>query len=147
MVTFLVAFYSSEGWLVGKGQSDNLPNQITGGQDALVVPPITITEVLYPLTEKTTYGHQQVLQYRNDAHQWTETSTAPSETAKDLSTGDVAHGLDSLTSITINNELGVLGYSWEASGQNVPIIGTTEPIDEVAYTFQTFRLVLDRNQL
>jgi uncharacterized protein YjbI with pentapeptide repeats len=135
-VTFAVAFFSSEGWLIGKGQSATIANVITKGKGALVVDPITITELLYPLNSKTTYGHQQLLTYHDGKHQWTETSTPPTETVKDLSTGDADHGLDSLTSITLNSDLGILGYSWEASGQNVPLFGQDSPRDEVCYTFQ-----------
>jgi uncharacterized protein YjbI with pentapeptide repeats len=135
-VTFLVAFYSSEGWLIGKGQSATIPNLITPGKGALIVPPITITELLYPLNSNTKYGHQQLLRYQNGKHQWMETNTAPAETVKDLSTGDADHGLDNLTSITLNSDLGILGYSWEASGQDVPLVGQSSPRDEVCYTFQ-----------
>jgi hypothetical protein len=135
-VSFLVAFYSAQGDLVGKGESTVMENFITSGQNALVVPPIAIQQLLYPLTAQTTYQHQQLLQYVNGAHQWTESSTAPSETAQNLGTGEGGNILAALSGITLNSDLGILGYAWEASGQNVPIIGTSGPLDMQVYTFQ-----------
>lgn len=142
-VSFLVAFYSKEGYLVGKGQSSVISNFITEGQNALVVPSIAITQLLYPLTSETTYGHQQVLQYTSSGHQWFETTTAPSETAKNLGTGEGGNVLSALTGVTLNSDLGILGYSWEASGQNVPVIGTSGPLDLQVYTFQNISFNAD----
>ncbi len=135
-VSFLVAFYSEEGYLVGKGESPVMANFITTGQASLVVPDIAITQLLYPLSADTIYKHQQLLQYANGAHEWLETSSAPSETAKDLGTGEGGNVLAALSGVTLNSDLGVLGYVWEASGQNVPLIGTSQPVDMQAYTFQ-----------
>lgn len=135
-VSFLVAFYSQEGYLVGKGESAVISNFITPGQEALVVPAISITQLLYPLDSSTTYGHQQLLQYTNGAHVWLETDSAPTETAKNLGTGEGGNILDAVTGITLNSDIGILGYSFEASGQNVPLIGTTSPLDLPLYTFQ-----------
>jgi hypothetical protein len=135
-VSFLVAFYSAQGDLVGKGQSAVIPNFVTPGQGALVVPDIPITQLLYPLTAQTTYQHQQVLVYNNGTHQWYETPTPPTETRKNLGTGEGNNILAAVTGISLNSDLGILGYSWEASSQNVPIIGTTQPLDMQVYTFQ-----------
>src|SRR5262249_40495383 len=118
-VSFLVAFYSAQGDLVGKGQSAVLPNFVTSGQGALVVPDIPITQLLYPLTAQTTYQHQQLLVYNNGAHQWYETPTPPTETRKNLGTGEGNNILAAVTGISLNSDLGILGYSWEASSQNV----------------------------
>lgn len=135
-VKFLVAFYSKEGWLVGKGESPTIPNHVTQGRGALIVPPITITELLYPLTDKTTYHHQQLLGYDDGGHHWIKSAMAPRETARDIDTGEGGHLLDSLTGISLNSDLGILGYSWQASGQNVRLIDTESPPDLPVYTFQ-----------
>lgn len=133
-VKFLVAFYSTEGWLVGKGESPNMPNRVTPGQGAMIVPPIAIMGFLYRLTNQTTYHHSHLLGY-DGSHHWTQTATAPSETVRDLETGEGGHRLDALTGISLNSDLGILGYSWQASGQNVRLIDTEEP-DLPVYTFQ-----------
>jgi hypothetical protein len=135
-VKFLVAFYSKEGWLVGKGESALLDNFVTDGQDALVVPPIEIEQLLYPLTGKTTYGHSHLLEYSNGAHRWVKTAQAPVETARDLGSGAGGHVLEALTGIGLNSDVAILGYGWQASGQNVPLIGTDGRKDEPVYTFQ-----------
>src|SRR5262249_13565202 len=41
-----------------------------------------------------------------------------------------------LSGISLNSDLGIIGYAWEASGQNVPVIGTNDPLDLQVYTFQ-----------
>jgi hypothetical protein len=136
-VRFLVAFYSKEGWLVGKGESPTIANRVTPGRGALIVPPITITELLYPLTEQTTYHHRQLLKYAGGKHHWSETAIAPGETARDLGTGEGGHRLDSLTGISLNSDHGILGYSWQASGQHLrPINNPEEPPDLPLYSFQ-----------
>src|SRR6185436_12162171 len=87
-VKFLIAFYSSDGYLVGKGESQTISNKPTD-RGALIVPPITITELPYPLTDRTTYRHDQILRY-DDArrHHWIKSATAPRETNRDLETGE-----------------------------------------------------------
>ena len=134
-VEFLVAFYSKEGWLVGQGNSAIMTNMITPGQNALVVPNISIVQLLYPLDSQTTYNHQRVLEYANGSHSWNYTTIAPAETAKDLGSGSGGNQLEALTSISVNADLAILGYGFQATGQGVPLIGTndyTQPI----YTFQ-----------
>ncbi len=44
---------------------------------------------------------------------------APIETAANLDTG-ADGGLEGLSNITLSDDLGVLGYVWEASGQGMP---------------------------
>jgi hypothetical protein len=134
-VTFLVAFYSKEGWLVGQGSSANLDNFITPGQSALVVPDISVVQLLYPLDSDTTYGHQRVLGYSNGSHQWDYTTTAPAETARDLGSGSGGNQLEALTTIGLNSDLAILGYGFQATGQGVPLIGTTDQSQPI-YTFQ-----------
>ena len=134
-VRFLVALYSVEGWLVGSGTTDTLDNVITSGRTALVVPPIRVQQTLYPLTGATSYVHQRVLGFENDEHTWTYTSQAPAVTARNLGVGPGDHQLEALTSISLNSDLGILGYGWQATSQGVPAIGTTDPSQPV-YTFQ-----------
>ncbi len=135
-VSFLVAFYSAQGDLVGKGTSPVIPNVITAGQGALVVPDIAITQLLYPLTPATTYQHQQLLQYTGDTHAWTMTPTPPTQTRKDLGTGIGNNTLAAVSGISLNSDLGILGYAWEASSQNIPLYGQSTPTDQQLNTFQ-----------
>ncbi|MCY1061611.1 hypothetical protein [Nannocystis sp. SCPEA4] len=126
-VTFVVALYSAEGWLVGKGTSDSMANNLSTGQQQLTCT-ISVVQLLYPLDAQTTYGHSQVLVSQDGDYSWEMTTTPPSETAEDLGSGDQANTLAALTGITISEDLGILGYAYEAtldipsivSGQKYP---------------------------
>ena len=136
-VTLIVAFYSKEGWLVGRGQSPSVHNLVTPGKSALIMPPIKIEQILYPLTDKTTYGQSQILEYLKGTHTWVESSTPPSETVKELGSGSGGHLLEYLSGIGLNSDLGILGYCWQATGQGVPLIGAdSAPPDVPVFTFQ-----------
>jgi hypothetical protein len=45
-----------------------------------------------------------------------------------LDTSDTGNNLGALVGITINDRAYMVGYCWMASGQNVPAVGTTQPI-------------------
>jgi hypothetical protein len=69
--------------------------------------------------------HNQLLGYVDGSgYQWHETDQAPTETAQSLGTGPSGHVLESLNAITLSDDLGILGYGWEASGLGIPPIGT-----------------------
>ncbi|WP_434417947.1 hypothetical protein [Nannocystis pusilla] len=134
-VTFVVALYSKEGWLVGKGTSATMANDLTDGQQQLVCG-ITVEQVLYPLTTQTTYSHSQVLVREDGAYSWEMTATPPSETAKDLGTGDLANTLAALTGITISEDLGILGYAYEATLDIPSIVDDQEYPTQQLYAFK-----------
>jgi hypothetical protein len=126
-VTFVVALYSQEGWLVGKGVSPTMSNTLPSGQSTLNVT-IGVYQMLYPLDSDTTYGHSQLLVCQNGSYDWSETTDAPTETAENLGTGrESAPTLEAVTQITLNEDLGVLGYVWEATGLGVPPVTGGDP--------------------
>ena len=132
-VTFVVAMFSAEGWGVGKGQSATIVNEITKGQKALIVD-IAVQQKLYPIDADTTYRHHQLLGYDN-GYAWQETAVAPTDTAESLGTGPSGHQLEALAGITLSDDLGILGYSWEASGLDIPPVDSVETATEL-YTMQ-----------
>jgi hypothetical protein len=115
-VSFVVAMFDSNGWGVGKGQAGPFPNLLNG--NPVFTAKVTVKQELYPLTAATTYQHRQLLQY-NGGYQWVPETQAPTQTAANLGTGP-GGGLEGLGNITLSDDLGVLGYVWEASGQGMP---------------------------
>lgn len=115
-VSFVVAMFDTNGWGVGKGQAGPLDN-VLGGHPVFTAT-VTVKQELYPLTADTIYQHRQLLQYQG-GYQWVPESQAPTQTAANLSTGS-GGGLEGLGNITLTDDLGVLGYVWEASGQGMP---------------------------
>ena len=115
-VSFVVAMFDSNGWGVGKGQAGPFDNLLDG--HPIFTAKVTVKQELYPLTAGTTYQHSQLLQY-NGGYQWVPDTQAPTQTAANLGTGPDG-GLEGLSNITLSDDLGVLGYVWEASGQGMP---------------------------
>jgi len=54
----------------------------------------------------------------------------------DLSGGTGGHNLSQLVNITLNDKAYMLGYCWQASGQNLPFCGSAIPTDGQIYAFQ-----------
>ena len=130
-VTFVVAMFSAEGWGVGKGQSATIQNEINDQTHQVLAVGVSVQQQLYPLGADTTYHHNRLLGYTTGVgYEWAANPNAPTETAANLGTGPSGHVLEALNALTISDDLGVLGYGWEASGLNIPPIdgggGATE---------------------
>jgi hypothetical protein len=120
-VTFVVAMFSPEGWGVGKGRSATVANRINDAAAGVLAVGIEVAQELYPIGAGTTYRHDQLLTYTaGTGYAWQETPTAPTETAESLGTGPSGHVLEALDAITLGDDLGILGYGWEASGLGIP---------------------------
>ncbi|WP_221801564.1 pentapeptide repeat-containing protein [Oceanobacter mangrovi] len=120
-VTFIVALYSEEGHLVGKGSTGEINNTLAEGQDILTAT-INVKELLYPLNEHTRYQHRHILEYQHDHYQWQQTDTPPTATAKNLGAGSEGHQLEQLAGITLNANQGIVAQAWQASDMNIPSI-------------------------
>ena len=142
-VNFIIAMTDPNGWGVGKGQSGSITNLINGkdqnGNPALVVQ-ISVEQQRYPLGPDTTYLHSQLLTYGSTGggtgYFWQPTKQAPTATVQNLGTGPTGHVLERLHGITISDDLGLLGYAWEASGLNIPPIDDDTPQTEL-FTMQS----------
>jgi hypothetical protein len=118
-VSFVVAMFDGNGWGVGKGQAGPFENLLDG--HPIFTAKVTVKQELYPLSAETTYKHSQLLQY-NEGHKgyhWVPETKAPTQTRANLGTGPDS-GLEELGNITLSDDLGVLGYVWEASGPGMP---------------------------
>ncbi|MCZ6885245.1 MAG: hypothetical protein O7E53_02645 [Alphaproteobacteria bacterium] len=136
--------YSDTGWLAGHGRSDwmdALPNQ---GR-TLVVEPITIKECPVQLTASTRYNFGEKIVEDGGKQIWRKApaSTAPTATISDLNPFDSGKNLFDLTGLTHDEAGGHLGYSWQASDQDIPQRDTKggNPSERPLYTYQD---VIDR---
>jgi hypothetical protein len=140
-VSFAVAFLSEEGWLVGRGSHEPVPNVLQSGRSTLDVT-IQIEECEYPLNARTTYGPRRVLASEGDVLVWKPVDTPPAETASALSNANGGHHLSQLGSIALDTDRVVLGYSWRASGQDIPAVGRgAEPTQDQVWGVQNVSLV------
>jgi hypothetical protein len=141
-VTVLVCLYSDTGWLAGQAKTDSLPAQPTEGS-TLVVSPFAITEKKVPLSSSTTYGFHQKLAFGPQGRAWLTPPdvSAPTATVSDLDASPVGDNLGSLGQLALN-QVGdsALGYVWQASGQGVPLHGTSAPFNAQEWTFQALPL-------
>lgn len=135
-VMFTAKFYSDTGWLAGAAKTDYMSAAISG--DLLTVPETSIKENLVPLTSTTVYQFDEKLVYdaRSGTRRWSEQGGAPTATVEDLSKSNVGHNLGALTGITLGQQTSELGYTWEASGQGIPLAGQSRAYSGQMFTFQ-----------
>jgi hypothetical protein len=133
-LTVMACFYSKTGWLAGKGLLESvsaLPNQ----GNTLVIPPISIVENLVPLTPDTTYGVKEKLAFRGGKRVWVS-GEPPSATEADLSRSPIGKNLGTLTSLGLNEPLSAVGFMYEASGENIPLVNTSDPFSGQMFVYQ-----------
>ena len=135
-VMFTAKFFSDTGWLAGSAKTDYLNADIS--ENLLTVPQMNITENLIPLTSSTTYQFDRKLIYNGATNQreWTNAGGAPTATIKDLSSSNVGNSLAQLTNITVSQQTSKLGYTWEASGQGIPLAGQPGVFSGQMFTFE-----------
>lgn len=131
---FQMAFgvYSPTDWLAGNWTSSWMNAVAPSGSGGVLRIAGQIQEQLVPLTPKTQYLYHEKLVYdaASGRHQW-QAGDPPTAVVTDL-TGP----LSQLVNITLNDKAYMLGYTWQASGQNLPYCGGSEPTDGQIYAFQ-----------
>lgn len=132
-VQFTANFYSDSGWLCGAVRTGDIDADIV--DNLLTVPQMAITENLVPLTSTTVYQFDKKLAYPDGARGWS-TAGAPTATVKALSNSNVGHNLAQLGNITLSQSTGEIGYSWQASGQELRIPGQDGPYSGQLFSFQ-----------
>lgn len=137
-LTVLACFYSSTGWLAGKGQLQSVVALPSQGNDTLILPSFSIKEYLVPLTASTTYGLKEKLASRDGKHIWVSPQDGGSVTAteSDLSRSPIGNNLGSLASLGLNEPLSAIGYLYEASGENIPLANTADPYSGQLFVYQ-----------
>lgn len=125
--------YSKDNWLAGQWTSawiDALPP--APGQPLTVEG--SIIESLARLTSNTQYNYEESLRWNGTQHVWS--NDKPAAVKKDL---DCDTGLCQPASITINNKAYMLGYTWQAANQSLPLCEGGTSKGQV-YAFQNINI-------
>jgi hypothetical protein len=109
---------------------------------------VSITEILTPLTTKTTYIHAQKLVYKPETgkHEWSA-APAPTATKTSLDSSPIGHNLARLVDIRLSQLTNTLGYTWQASGQNVIDCATSNNDSGLVFTLQNVAILPQTDQL
>lgn len=134
-------FYSATNWLCGKWSSAWVAAAAPDGSITLNVQG-SIIEFLVPLTAQTQYGHYQKLAYQNGHHVWERTTTPPTAVfSGNTDCPDTGNVLCRLVDISINDLAYALGYTYQASGQGLPLDFGTNPQYGQMYAFQSISVL------
>ncbi len=117
-----VNFLNDIGWIAGSGEvaTDNL----TPSDKTVLDIPVEIKENLVPLASDTYYEHRMKLAYDSSgAHKWV-VGTAPTATTP-VGGCTNSHVLCSTQSITFNEALGQVAYSFESVASAIATCGTS----------------------
>jgi hypothetical protein len=136
-ITVLASFFSKTGWLAGHGVSPST-QALPDSDGMLVVKEFAVTENKVPLTATTTYTLKEKIGFQGGSRVWIASPPAspPTATVSDLDSGNVGDNLQYLGQLTLNEAESELGYSWQASGQCLPL-GPSGP-DNQRYPGQMF---------
>jgi hypothetical protein len=133
-VTFAAAFYSDSDWLCGGATRE--PQSASAPSGMLVVPTQAIKEVLIPLQASTRYLYGRSLAFDSKGrHVWAD--ARPQATVSSLNPSNIGNNIGELGQITANQPQHQLGYSWQASGQDIPFNSAGSPSNNQMYVFQT----------
>ena len=119
-------------------------------QNACVLEPSAVVDVLNPGTAWTITDKARVyriaLKQLVTGGKTTEvlvvsTANVPLQVVTDLSADNAGHNLAKLVNITVNDKAYMLGYSWRASGQDIPETGGKYPVSEQIYAFQNINVL------
>jgi len=136
-------FYSENEWLCGKWSSAWMAAVAPDGKTTLSVQG-SIIESLVPLSAQTQYNHYQKLAFENGHHVWKRTTTPPAGVFRgSTNCPNDGNFICRLVNISINDLAYALGYTYQASGQNLPLDFGTVPQNGQMYTFQSISVLGD----
>jgi hypothetical protein len=133
----LFGVYSDTQWLAGNWTSAWVDAVAPSGSSGVLKLAGQIQELLVPLDSNTQYLYDTKLVWdtAKSEHVWHK-GDQPTATVHDLNGGSGGHNLAQLVNITLNDKAYMLGYTWQASGQNLPFCGSSQPTDGQIYAFQ-----------
>lgn len=135
--------YSATDWLCGRWSSAWMAAVAPDGGTTLTVQG-AIIEFLVPLTAQTQYGHYQKLAYQDGHHVWDRTTTPPSAVfSGSTDCSNMGNVLCRLVDISINDLAYALGYTYQASGQGLPLDCGTDAQSGQMYAFQSISVLGD----
>lgn len=126
MVTITVGFYSADGSNVGNGKVGPVGNVPASN------PVITITEVALPLGPGVIYQHKQKTSLDGSGNHLWACGPAPAAPASTSSCGPSPNELCAFRNITVNTELGFLGYGWQSFNEAGCTSGGAGQLDQIA---------------
>ena len=140
-IQVIAGIYAENDWLCGRWQSETVAALPPPGGGTLTLED-AIEEILVPLTGNTQYHYREKIAYSaQEGHVW-RNGGLPTATKANLNTGNIGKNLAKLNGLTINLPAYQIGYSWRASGQDVPLLGEgTTPTTGQAYTFQNLSIL------
>lgn len=141
-VSVSVKFYSSNDWIAGQASTVGISNQNDAGQSKLSIN-LVLTENLVPLTSITVYSHKERLVYSGGSYAW-QAGAAPVQTRVNLSSQIQAGSLASLSSVSVNQTLGRLSYSWQSHSGGVSSCGASAS-GVLGYAYRTIGLTSHPN--
>jgi hypothetical protein len=133
----LFGVYSKTKWLAGNWASAWVDAVAPGGSGGVLKLDGQIQELLVPLDVNTQYLYDTKLTYDAKAkrHVWHK-GDQPTAVITDLNGGSTGHNLAQLVNVTLNDKAYMLGYTWQASGQDLPFCGSSTKTDGQIYAFQ-----------
>jgi len=137
-IMFAANFYSESNWLCGNVSTGFMQAEPSSNK-TMIVPKMNIKEKLIPLTADTQYLFNNTLKYNgeNKQYEWSNKSGASTATIKNLSASNIGHNLANPLNITLSQNTRQLAYTWQASGQNIPLIGKKEKYSGQMWVFQS----------
>jgi hypothetical protein len=135
-VTVQVSIYDKHNWLCGSGQTAVTLSKQSGSATLKVS--LSITENRIPLSESTQYSHKRKLVYDTNAqeHLWQPALAPTAVWSGSNDCPDSGNVLCRLVGITLNERARMLGYTWQASGQNLSPCGQPSINAGQLYAFQ-----------
>lgn len=107
---------------------------------------VVLAEERPALGASTRYAFSLTLAYdTTHGHHWVS-GPAPADTIRDLNGGSTGHNLAALGGLQIGAAGRLLGYAWQASGQNLPVCGSSQPTSGQIYAFQTLEALASPEQ-
>lgn len=139
-IKVIVIFYAANGWQSALGATSWIDAKGANGSATLDID-VTVKNALIPLSKDSVYQHRQELAYEGGRHRWKH-GPAPTSTITTLSP-DAGHRLLSLGGITVAQRPGMLAYSWQATGLNLPRDRPGAPGGEAMFAMQNISLLED----
>ncbi len=133
-------FYAKNGWQAGQAESQWYNAQANQG-NTLRINSVEVTNNIPVLTGKSVYGHFAKTAIEGNKHIWKSgsTPTAVFETHQQ----DTNHQIRDWTSITLAQRPASLGYTWQATGLNIPRDTDPKgaPTNDVLYVAQNLSIL------
>jgi hypothetical protein len=139
-VKVMAFFYSASGWLSGSGSTGWLDAK-GDGDSSLKQVEITIKNALIPLSANSVYEHRQATVMDGGKQKW-KAGPAPTATIA-TKPPDAAHQVLAWTGITVAQQPGMIGYSWQARGTGLPRDKAGAPTSDALFVVQNLSLLDD----